>query len=1077
MMIATPIEQRMEPWKGSPDVSKLTFGVMPTANTAAGDIFGRLAFAEAAGVSTDLTVALTCTTTTVTVQSTAAFAASGTVYIGTEAIAYTAKGGGGTTFTGCTRGKYAPLTDDSTGMAHEHRIPVIGEGITMPPKVTSLPRDWVGRWVTVWAHRVVGGVLDVKAQAQRIWAGRITGKRDEANGCAYIDCDSVAGKLRDTTLLRDQYTARVAEGIYLRAGWKFNATDYSSGTQLDATALSVVSSGVGANEILEGLYTLSELLNALNDWLSAEKAAARLNFMWDLGVSGSGTDMRSKFTWSDTTSASNRTIFTAKGAVLNFLGYPQPGNELNNASIDYVWLVNDPETYSSPEEPYRRYMMGGGGGSNVEVENVKGTWWDQSDYLPNSLGFILGSIAILRVNGGPLGVFRYTDADTIVCLGGEPLLDAINGGTSWDDALNFRRARQSDPGDLLLEQVVVVRSRFKWLMLQTLTSTGTADHNYTDPNAHGDVWPSQMGAAIPWEFLGDNFYNSLMQVDELMADQLLLIDKPTKWTEIMGAEMVARQLHFIWKNGGLVLRTWATPTAAHALHTFTESNKAAPVNTQDTQRTVTSQTDEATKNVVKLEYNRLLTGEYRNSITLSDPRSQDAYGAQPVTLKMRNTYGGLSGSMTAVEELADTLAQSMPVFTRPLHILRRSISPLHFENCVPGDFCIITDNHARSPTDGTRGLSSKPGLIIRHRYDWGGREVDTGKMRMPSGEVDILILPLSNISNYSPAAEVDNTQANAGYNAGTKVLTCYANVHSEAGEDADATHFDVGDAVYVVQVDPSDPASFLSWSDTVAGQSGNTITLTTGLAGWSTSYRYRVISDTYNVATQAQTPDTYQADDADGMILDTVNAYSYGLDPAQATEWTDDDGEDEDQLPRLYYNTMYGDGRPLDTGSEYDHAHMINALVNFRCTSQMQTLQRGTAKTYTGTGRKIVEVQPVCFGPGEMYLGDRSVNIGVWCRSSDGTSTTVTVSLCRNNPTGTSFTSTDLTSLDYEMAAPCETWTSAAITSTSYALYENDFSLKTLDPYTGEGFIVVEVASKLETRGIAEIHAGPYVES
>lgn len=48
---------------------------------------------------------LTANNTTITVNSTANFAASGVLWIDTEQVYYSGKGAGGTTFTGCTRGR------------------------------------------------------------------------------------------------------------------------------------------------------------------------------------------------------------------------------------------------------------------------------------------------------------------------------------------------------------------------------------------------------------------------------------------------------------------------------------------------------------------------------------------------------------------------------------------------------------------------------------------------------------------------------------------------------------------------------------------------------------------------------------------------------------------------------------------------------------------------------------------------------------------------------------------------------------------------------------------------------------
>ena len=94
-----------------------------------------------------------------------------------------------------------------------------------------------------------------------------------------------------------------------------------------------------------------------------------------------------------------------------------------------------------------------------------------------------------------------------------------------------------------------------------------------------------------------------------------------------------------------------------------------------------------------------------------------------------------------------------------------------------------------------------------------------------SGEVELLLLPVNRIAAYVPCADVDDTAAGSGYNAGTKVLTLYAHRYSESSEDADAPHFAATYKVRIVERDPADPTAPLTWDDTVASQTGNTVTL------------------------------------------------------------------------------------------------------------------------------------------------------------------------------------------------------------------------------------------------------------
>lgn len=79
-------------------------------------------------------------TTTLTVDSTAGFPTSGSLYIGRERVTYT--GTTGTSFTGCTRGV--------TGLAHYHTA----DTASVYRDCTDTPTYWTGRFVTVWVHVV-----------------------------------------------------------------------------------------------------------------------------------------------------------------------------------------------------------------------------------------------------------------------------------------------------------------------------------------------------------------------------------------------------------------------------------------------------------------------------------------------------------------------------------------------------------------------------------------------------------------------------------------------------------------------------------------------------------------------------------------------------------------------------------------------------------------------------------------------------------------------------------------------------------------------------------------------------------
>jgi hypothetical protein len=101
-------------------------------------------------LSTYLAATLSATATTITVTSTGNFPASGTVYLGQEAITYTGKTA--TTFTGCTRGAFG-----STATRHLYDE-AAGTGLGNPV-VLNGSDEIIGRPATLWLAEVTAGVI------------------------------------------------------------------------------------------------------------------------------------------------------------------------------------------------------------------------------------------------------------------------------------------------------------------------------------------------------------------------------------------------------------------------------------------------------------------------------------------------------------------------------------------------------------------------------------------------------------------------------------------------------------------------------------------------------------------------------------------------------------------------------------------------------------------------------------------------------------------------------------------------------------------------------------------------------
>jgi hypothetical protein len=181
-----------------------------------------------------------------------------------------------------------------------------------------------------------------------------------------------------------------------------------------------------------------------------------------------------------------------------------------------------------------------------------------------------------------------------------------------------------------------------------------------------------------------------------------------------------------------------------------------------------------------------------------------------------------------------------------------------------------------------------------------------------------------------------DTATNAGYNAGTFTLTCYAHKHSNADEAADASYMSTTRKVRIVEIDPVDPAAPLSWDRVVASQTGNTITLTAALSSpsWDATKHYRVIWDDYPDAIAAQQTHAYQADDADGRIADTRAPYQYshqahkqnGAFPP-TSDYAHNSAGDPIELPP---SSSFGDGVGVDVGTDVAINRLATNLIDYK---------------------------------------------------------------------------------------------------------------------------------------------------
>lgn len=1079
------------PWEPFQGGGTCTLRIAPDA----ADTFGIDTHRKLAGAETYLAATVDRNDTTIAVKDTTAFAASGEAFIGTECFAYSAKAA--TTFTVSTRGKYAAFTTSSGARwAGHHRQGTAANRVSLDPIVSAQPRVWIGKWVAVYLHRDIGGVLDVKAQAQLVYAGKIDEIRDDASGLVVVQLKHVMDTLGEAMLGRDQWTANIIEGIYLRDGQLFGMIDFAGDPASPRTAnnLTCVASGAaGSNQFNEGYYSLDQLCDVINKWFEGERAAARIYGVYSIASPvASNVGLRTKIYFKIVNGDPSTTVSwqikmpSLVAALFGFtLENPQqlqtasttidaPPNRNSNTS----WL------YQSPAPPLRGVL------SHLETSN---NLLDARVGLFGEVGTFLGQFDLLpRANRPPFGdlgldwgVFSFNDTNYMVAakvgnelrymmpafgftLPGDP-----SGASPWSGQPSTVMTVSFDqPSTIVVKQVAALDTTFSTLLKFFFYGSGTANFNH----ASLDTLSYGLGLGIPGSLLGSGFDASVDALPGADANILVLIDRPTRMSDIVSSDLILRWAFPRWKQGTLSFAAWSLETSTTPL-LLTEATKATPLGTKSNERTVTTLSNEWLRDIVTLLYNRdaLSKEDYLSSLTFEDASHVDDSGGEgrPLTIKARNTYGQYINTGQGIEQIAPKFLAQFTLFSRPVRKQTLSIGPALYEQVAPGDVVSVSDTFARDPTTGARGIAIVSALVVRARSNRGGAQPNNPRGLPAQGEVDVMYSPDGTRPGiYSYAALVDETVSgggfSAGYNSGTLTLRCKTHGHSESSEARDASRFVNGDKILIIERDPAIPSSPLSWSRTVTGAPVNDdIVLNSALAApaFAATKRYRIIYDTYSVQQTSQRTLAAQAD-TDGLIENLASPFQY-TEARSSAAFT---AYDPTIPAELVANACYGDGKPLDCGHEFALLHLGLLLYDYRTAHCAPVvLDEATAGAGTWSGYQLVAFWPVHLGYDPQFAFDRQISVAPMFRSTTGGSASVRVTVVREPPEDGPIPPGELTAVAIPLAASSQVFTT---TTTTFAIPTATLVLDVKN-VSGVAWVLVECTQVAEIWGLARFDEGP----
>lgn len=1018
LAINCDFDQSLEAFDAFSSARSMTFSVMDCDDT---DRFGIDVARPAFGAKTWLSAAIDANDTTITVKDTTAFTSTGTIYIGTERIVYTGKTA--TTFTGCTRGKYSAFNRDgvtTNEFGRAHSIPSWDFNVQIQPLVTQYPQTFIGRWVGLWMHRKRAGVLDSKAEALLVYAGKISDIRDSGNGITSVACTDLLEVIKESTLHSDPLELRIREGIEVTSFDKLKISVHIDGT----------ASAYMDGAFTPGVYTIDELVSEVNSFAAALPSTSATS-AFSLAIVNTQGGWRVEASARNTTAGSKQCSITLTSSkrVIQFLGLANFDNATSSAAEANfgAWVVGPFTSHATnlvykvgDFEPLRVADSGIHSAYNNSLasnltscyfDSARGTFIDQADSLPQGVATVLQSTGQwgLWMMAGRLYLGKYDEANSKVSN-----LEPIKGfmeTKETESAATFlaagRLAYSAKPEDMFMRQIVVLEGNMRDLVVGLACGTSVPGYNHATYDRYG----AALGAAIPYEPLS-SLYESLSRIDGATVGNgsIVVLEKPTTFKELFNADMIMRQAFLHWHNGSLRVARWAMPRAAKAVASLTESNKAGQ--SGDAQRTVTERTDRHMRNVIKIEYNRVPGKDtYESSFQFVDAASVQNYGNErAVTIKARNSYGDYATTGDSVKSLAPNLLSILPMFSRPRFECRRTIDHTLYEKLYPGAVVSVTDNFMRDPSTGARGIIARAAIVLRLRYDFGGWEYGADAPRGMFGEVDLLFFDSDETKALGSSAVVD-TSFTTGYYVngwdGSTTVRTVAREFAASDESVDHASIAVGDEVSIIEINPDDPASPLTWNGTVTYSTSQYIALDVVLTGFIVGREYKIVPQGYSTSTAAQRAAYTYLADTTNLVDAARDAYTFG--------------EDDDSRPTLALASAVAyesggkiaesgvadaDGPPLDVATIDEMFRAVNHLCDARTATIGNNLRAAGAAS-------SVFVMPIYFSAGTITGSmRRNLTIAVICESTSGIANDIMVYLSDAPPTqigkGAAFAVDDL---------------------------------------------------------------------
>lgn len=788
---------------------------------------------------TELTSTLThAATVSMAVKSTAAFPTSGQLCIGNETITYTGKTA--TTFTTLSRGLHPAATGDEARKRHRTQGADTAT-LDANPIVATVPFTWYNRRVALYLfHRDQDGTWGTEAESLLLYKGRIT-SRGWTGQHWKLSTRSIVGDL-ERTVFRLSNTPRSTVGYYVTADTvgAFGSTKVtmidSGGAILSADSYSFAVSGFFASAFDIG----ASIINGNFDAAPGDKLPRVSFYLTDGGMevfyTGPG--------------AGSGVVEPATALGFVFLRDAN-GNRIQSFTpyaLNVVGAIVD-HTYNLSVQQDGGYVVRRNVTETLRLNSNTGWYANQGDWPLAAQSFAFGETA----TEGGYGLFVIPSI-----IGGNPsqvqmrflgytpkaMFYAEDLWVGKTGAAEFRQVFYPYLGDGLGAA-----------LLRMMVSTG-------ESAIHGayDVLVDGIGAGIDDNDIDLTSFTRLDEAfPELGAHRFLAIAKPTPLKEVLDYELKLLGYMIVMVDGKITLRpvpTFGYRSGTQSVLTLDESNQD-----KETDRPTYHESADGIYNTITLKYGWDEANEefVASPITIVDIQSQDLFGkSRDLTIEHHSLRKEIG-----VESYIQHIIARMQAFRFPYPRVERTISRDLWARLDIGDRVRFTDRSMPSPYAATYGVTNVMGFVERLSYNYENR----------NGRVTLRLFPSNREAPFAPSAEV------TAYDAGTFVLTVAATTFGGDGASGnDALLFDVGDQVRISERNPANVATADAWTREVASRTSTTIGLTTALSApaFDATKEYFVTFARYDLSIAAQLLEaSFQADQADGIILTTQDFYKY----------------------------------------------------------------------------------------------------------------------------------------------------------------------------------------------------------